>query len=87
MPLVIFRYRTTEGLVFLIPESAEILVGWEEIERASIDLATATVEVTFRPEFVASQNWLRGAKTVSGEWLDRFTKTADEIDATRVASR
>lgn len=87
MPLVIFRYRTTEGLVLLIPESGQILVGWEEVESASIDLSTATVEVTFRAEFVASQNWLRGATTVRGEWLDRFEKTADEIDATRVSSR
>ncbi len=84
MPLVLFRYRTTEGLVLLIPESAEILVGWEKIERATVDLASATIEITFHADFVAGQNWLRGARTVRGEWLDRYTKTAEEIDATRV---
>lgn len=87
MPLAIFRYRTTDGLVLLIPESAEVLVEWDAIEKASVDLASARVEVTFRADFVATQNWLRGARTITGEWLDRYTKTADEVDATRVPSR
>lgn len=72
MPLCIFRHRTTEGLVLLIPESAEVLVKWVDVEEAIIDLAGGTVRVRFKPPYVAAQNWLRGAKTVVGHWLDRY---------------
>lgn len=85
MPLVIFRYRTTEGLVFQIPESGEVLVGWEDIESASVDLANAQVQVRFSADFVARQNWLRSAQTVVGEWLDRYTKSAENTQASRIS--
>lgn len=72
MPLAIFRHRTTAGLVLLIPESAEVVVEWKDVESASIDLAKGTVEVVFSDDLVGSANWLRGAKHVTGEWLDRY---------------
>ena len=72
MPLCIFRHRTTEGLVLLIPESAEVLVKWADVEDALIDLPTGTVRVRFKAQYVAAQNWLRGAETVIGYWLDRY---------------
>jgi|SRR5688572_20526837 len=72
MPLCIFRHRTTEGLVLLIPESAEVLVKWDDVQEAAIDLATGTVRLRFKQPYAAAQNWLRGADTVVGYWLDRY---------------
>ena len=72
MPLAIFRHRTTEGLVLLIPESAEVLVKWPDVEEAAIDLSNGQIRVRFKASYVASQNWLRGASTVVGHWLDRY---------------
>jgi hypothetical protein len=72
MPLCIFRHRSTEGLVLLIPESAEVLVRWGDVDEAAVDLANGSVRVRFKPEYVAGQNWLRGASTIVGQWLDRY---------------
>jgi hypothetical protein len=72
MPLCIFRHRTTEGLVLLIPESAEVLVKWTDVEEAAISLTDGSVRLRFTPGYVAAQNWLRGAETVVGYWLDRY---------------
>ena len=84
MTVAIFRFRTTEGLVFLIPESAEVLVGFEDVESATVSLADANVRIRFREGFVEKQPWLRGARTLVGEWLDRHAKTAAEVDARRL---
>lgn len=77
MTLAIFRHRTTEGLVLLIPESAELLVPWAAIERADVDLLKGSVRIELKAQFLATQSWLRGARTLGGEWLDRYTKHAD----------
>jgi hypothetical protein len=76
MVVAIFRYRTTDGLLLLIPESADVLVSWKDVEEAAVDLATGRVKVRLREEFVASQNWLRGARVLVGEWTDRFVMRA-----------
>jgi len=69
--LAIFRRRTTAGLVLLIPESADITVPWESIERADVDLAAGRLAVRFVAAYAARQNWLRGARELVGEWTDR----------------
>jgi hypothetical protein len=78
MPLALFRYRTVEGLTLLVPESAEVLVEWKNIEHASIDLASGEVRLRFRGDYVAKENWLRGAKEVVGDWLDRFQMSGED---------
>jgi predicted RNA methylase len=72
MVLAIFRYRTAEGLALLIPESAEVLVPWEHVEAATLDLAAGTVRIAFQAAYVERQSWLRGARAITGTWTDRF---------------
>jgi hypothetical protein len=72
MVIAIFRYRTTDGLLLLIPESADVLVSWSDIESSELDLKTGRLRVRFTEGYVAAQNWLRGARTLVGEWTDRF---------------
>jgi len=71
-PLVIFRRRTTAGLVLLMPESADFTVAWEHVVDASLDLKTGAVRLAFEPAWAAEQRWLRGATTVTGIWSDRY---------------
>jgi hypothetical protein len=79
MPLALFRYRTIEGLVLLVPESAEVLVEWKDVEAASLDLTRGQLRIRFKAEYVAKNNWLRGVRELAGDWLDRFQmqKTAN----------
>lgn len=77
--VAIFRYRTIEGAVLCVPESADILVPWASLEKAELDLATGHVSLTFADAFVRSANWLRGAKTLSGTWTDRVALRFDEL--------
>src|SRR4051812_9698417 len=70
MVVAIFRYRTTEGLVLLIPESADVLVSWTDVVEAGLDLKTGRVRIRLDDGYVASQNWLRGASLLVGEWTD-----------------
>ena len=72
MVVAIFRYRTTDGLILLIPESAEVLVPWSEVESADLDLRSGFLRVGLSAPYVASQNWLRGARVLTGRWTDRF---------------
>jgi hypothetical protein len=72
MPLAVFRHRTVEGLLLLLPESAEVLVRWTDIEDARLDLAKGELSLTLRADYVKGQNWLRGARRITGDWLDRF---------------
>jgi hypothetical protein len=72
MVIAIFRYRTTDGLLLLIPESADVLVSWSDIEESALDLKTGRLRVRFKESYVAAQNWLRGASVLTGEWTDRF---------------
>ena len=76
MVIAIFRYRATEGLVLLIPESADVLVEWSHVKEAALDLANGAVRVRLDPAWVPSQNWLRGATTLLGRWMDRFTMSS-----------
>jgi hypothetical protein len=76
MVVAIFRYRTTEGLVLLIPESADVLVPWQHVTETVLDLRAGTVRVTFEDAYVDRQNWLRGAKTLVGTWTDRLVMSA-----------
>jgi len=75
MVVAIFRYRTTAGLVLLVPESADVLVPWAAVEAASLDLRAGRVEVRLAASFVAKENWLRGAQLLVGRWTDRFEMT------------
>jgi hypothetical protein len=72
MVLAIFRYRTADGLALLIPESADVLVPWEHVEEARLDLAAGTVRILLRAEYVDRQSWLRGARALTGTWTDRL---------------
>jgi hypothetical protein len=69
--LGIFRARTTDGIVLLMPESAEFTVSWEHVKDAQLDLANGDLRITFESDYVASVNWLRGNETLVGRWMDR----------------
>jgi len=77
MVVAVFRYRTSEGLVLLVPESADVLVPWAHVEEAKLDLASAEVSVRLAPAYVERQSWLRGARTLVGTWTDRFVMHAE----------
>jgi hypothetical protein len=72
--LAIMRYRTTEGLELLMPESGDFLVPWDVIESADLDLAAGVVRITFQPEWASTENWLRGARVLVGSWTDRMLR-------------
>jgi hypothetical protein len=72
MVVAIFRYRTTDGLVLLVPESADVLVPWAHVESAAIDLGAGTLRIALEASYVERQNWLRGARVLLGTWTDRF---------------
>jgi hypothetical protein len=76
MVVAIFRYRTAEGLVLLVPESADVLVPWEQVEETVLDLKAGTVRVVLRESYVERQNWLRGARALVGSWTDRLVMSA-----------
>ena len=76
MVLALFRYRTAEGLVLVLPESADILVPWEQVEETVLDLKGGTLRVRFAASYVERQGWLRGASTLVGTWTDRLVMTA-----------
>jgi hypothetical protein len=72
MVLALFRYRTTEGLVLVLPESADLVVPWSHVDETVLDLKNGTLRVTFTQPYAESQNWLRGARTLVGTWTDRL---------------
>ena len=72
--VAVFRYRTTNGLILLMPESAEFLVPWDAIEQAQLDLMSGHVRIQFTAAYATSHNWLRGGRSLSGSWTDRFTR-------------
>ena len=76
MVVAVFRYRTTDGLLLLIPESADVLVPWSAIEDARLDLMNGQISVSLRADYVTAQNWVRGARRLVGRWLDRYTMPA-----------
>lgn len=74
MPLAVFRFRTTEGLVLLLPESADILVPFTQIDEATLDLKKGELRIRLSESYLAKESWARGAKELVGEWLDRFVR-------------
>jgi hypothetical protein len=72
--LAIMRYRTTEGLELLMPESGDFLIPWDVIQSADVDLAAGLLRVTFEPAWAADENWLRGSRVLIGTWTDRMLR-------------
>ena len=79
MVLAIFRYRTQEGLVLLMPESGEFLVPWSAVAAADVHLPSGGLSIRFEPEFAQGKAWLRGATTLTGRWVDRFQMEASAL--------
>jgi hypothetical protein len=71
MVVAIFRYRTAGGLILLVPESADVLVPWDHVEDARVDLLRGTLTIALAAGYVAEQSWLRGARRLVGTWTDR----------------
>lgn len=71
--VAIFRYRTVEGLVLSMPESADILVAWEHVTRADLSLADGQLLITFTERYASRANWLGGIRKLQGRWTDRMT--------------
>lgn len=74
MPLAVFRFRTTEGVTLLLPESADIFVPFSEIEEATLDLKKGELRIRLSDAYLAKESWARGAKELVGAWLDRFVR-------------
>src|SRR5438105_2695767 len=83
MVVAIFRYRTVEGLVLLVPESADVLVPWEHVVASTVDLKSGSIAIELAPAYVERQGWLRGAKRLVGTWTDRLVLKRDETGAAR----
>ena len=78
--VAIFRYRTVEGLVLSMPESADILVPWDQITRADLSLADGQFVIAFSDAYVATANWLGGLSTLQGRWTDRMKIRRADVD-------
>ena len=74
--IAIFRYRTTGGLILLIPESADFLISWEHIESLQLDLKSGQIVLEFSAEWAKKENWLRCATVLNGRWTDRYEMNA-----------
>jgi hypothetical protein len=74
----IFRQRTTEGLVLQMPESTDLVVSWNDVEEAALDLQTGRLAIRFTADLVRRAKWLGGEHTLVGRWMDRFTLAAAE---------
>ena len=72
--LAVMRYRTTDGLELLMPESGDFLVPWDAIESAEVDLSAGVLRVTFHSAWAAQENWLRGSRVLVGDWTDRMLR-------------
>ncbi|MBI5368466.1 MAG: hypothetical protein HZA54_15625 [Planctomycetes bacterium] len=72
--ICLFRYRSRSGLILGLPEEGDVSVPWSEIESATIDLGSGTVQIRFTPEAVGRHAWLRQRRAVAGTWLDRHVK-------------
>jgi hypothetical protein len=78
--VAIFRYRTIEGLVLSMPESADIVVAWDDVENADLSLATGRLSVSFTEAFAGKANWLGGVRRLEGRWTDRMKITAADVE-------
>ncbi len=70
--VALFRHRTVEGLLLSMPESADIVVAWDDIESADLSLVTGKLTVRFAEAYAAKANWLGGVRTLEGRWTDRL---------------
>lgn len=76
--VAVFRYRTVEGLVLSMPESADIVVPWSDIEAADLSLANGKLTIAFTERFASAANWLGGLRKLEGRWTDRLSiRTSD----------
>ena len=78
--VAIFRYRTVEGLVLSMPESADIVVPWQDIEQADLSLTSGTLTVVFSESYAASANSLGGLRSLQGKWTDRMHLRRADVD-------
>ncbi len=69
--VALLRHRTRAGLVLQVPESADVLVPWGQVEEATVDLRSGRVRLTLAGDLVAASAWLRGVHTLVGCWVDR----------------
>jgi hypothetical protein len=77
--IAVMRHRTKQGLVVLVPESADTLVPWANIKEAQIDLAEGSIKILLDPKYVAQENWLRGVDQLKGQWMDRLQLDAKDL--------
>lgn len=70
--VALFRYRTVEGLVLSMPESADIVVAWDDVESADLSLVTGKLTVRFTERYAQDANWLGGVRALEGRWTDRL---------------
>ena len=73
--LAVMRYRTTEGLELLMPESGDFLIPWAHIKDAQVDLTTGCLRIEFDADWASHENWLRGATVLVGAWTDRMLRS------------
>lgn len=78
--VALFRYRTVEGLVLSMPESADLVVPWDDVEQADLSLADGRLKLTFSEEFAKNSNWLGGLRSLEGRWTDRMTIRRADVD-------
>jgi redox-sensitive bicupin YhaK (pirin superfamily) len=78
--VAIFRYRTVEGLVLSMPESADVVIAWEHVEQADVSLSSGTVTIAFTEAFANTANWLGGVRTLHGQWTDRLTLERADVE-------
>jgi len=78
--VAIFRYRTVEGLVLSMPESADVVIAWEHVEQADVSLSSGTVTIVFTDAFANAANWLGGVRMLRGQWTDRLTLERADIE-------
>jgi hypothetical protein len=71
----LFRYRTAFGLLAALPESGDVTITWNEIASATVDLNTGKITIQFTEAAISSLRWLHGARSISGDWLDRRVLT------------
>jgi hypothetical protein len=66
-----FRYRTRDGILVNLPESADTLVPWPHIEHCAADLVSGELLILLKPEAVEQHRWLHGSPELRGTWIDR----------------
>ena len=78
--VALFRYRTVEGLVLSMPESADIVVAWDDVESADLSLVSGKLTVRFTEGYATKANWLGGVRALEGRWTDRLKIRRADVD-------